>query len=555
MHINEHGALSIENVSRADGGVYHCTAENRAGREQRTATLTVTVENIQPKDENQDPEKVSRDRNTTNTPTEDPADIRSQNPVVKSATKAKLLGPVRELHGNTAWDHLELSWQPPFMDHGAPGAYKISYSTVQTIPTPAVSALSAEVEEKGMLEPDKKRPRGRNTQLLDHSSPGPTVFSITKQNGVLRTTDTRVTIWGLLPNQTYLISVLPYTAEGQEGVPLEKMLKTGMQHWEEKTLKQTVPLGRLPSATEVSFHTSQKTHPPSLTSPSSEIPNSSVGSVLLSKLASSSQTVSLKSHEFAFSTPFTVPFPTSQPTTSPEVIAPSSVENFTSEDTSPRDSIAGSRELEARPSLTVSHTDPYLPLTVRVTTAPSETTELSPSQAAKSSKTGKAELTEWPKENTSQSPMRTSDNDMARDPKQTSWVPVLEKHDIPIVVGVGISLTLIFITMGFYSLVQKNEAGEAETGRGLLRDSGASSRNSSKPETGRTYENRAFEDDNSVAVIEQSPYTSASRSSQPATNTITVMAELSPEGQQEDLETILEINTESEQSVLLQSVS
>ncbi|MBN3302466.1 NCAM2 protein, partial [Amia calva] len=194
MHINEHGALSIENVSRADGGVYHCTAENRAGREQRTATLTVT----------------------------------------------------------------ELSWQPPFMDHGAPGAYKISYSTVQTIPTPAVSALSAEVEEK----------------------------------------------------------------------------------------------------------------------------------------------------------------------------------------------------------------DPYLPLTVRVTTAPSETTELSPSQAAKSSKTGKAELTEWPKENTSQSPMRTSDNDMARDPKQTSWVPVLEKHDIPIVVGVGISLTLIFITMGFYSLVQKNEAGEAETGRG-----------------------------------------------------------------------------------------
>ncbi|MEQ2269182.1 hypothetical protein XENORESO_000885 [Xenotaenia resolanae] len=38
-----------------------------------------------------------------------------------------------------------------------------------------------------------------------------------------------------------------------------------------------------------------------------------------------------------------------------------------------------------------------------------------------------------------------------------SWLPVLEKHDIPIVVGVGISLAFIFITVTFYSMVQKNE--------------------------------------------------------------------------------------------------
>lgn len=42
-------------------------------------------------------------------------------------------------------------------------------------------------------------------------------------------------------------------------------------------------------------------------------------------------------------------------------------------------------------------------------------------------------------------------------PQSTSWLPVLEKHDIPIVVGVGVSLAFIFITMAFYSLVQKNE--------------------------------------------------------------------------------------------------
>lgn len=38
-----------------------------------------------------------------------------------------------------------------------------------------------------------------------------------------------------------------------------------------------------------------------------------------------------------------------------------------------------------------------------------------------------------------------------------SWLPVMEKHDIPIVVGVGVSLAFIFITVFFYSVVQKNQ--------------------------------------------------------------------------------------------------
>lgn len=44
-----------------------------------------------------------------------------------------------------------------------------------------------------------------------------------------------------------------------------------------------------------------------------------------------------------------------------------------------------------------------------------------------------------------------------------SWLPGLEKHDIPIVVGVGVSLAFIFITVSFYSLFQKN--GPAPTSR------------------------------------------------------------------------------------------
>lgn len=48
--------------------------------------------------------------------------------------------------------------------------------------------------------------------------------------------------------------------------------------------------------------------------------------------------------------------------------------------------------------------------------------------------------------------------------KLQSWLPVLEKHDIPIVLGVGVSLAFILITMAFYSLLQKNDPA-AKPGR------------------------------------------------------------------------------------------
>lgn len=49
--------------------------------------------------------------------------------------------------------------------------------------------------------------------------------------------------------------------------------------------------------------------------------------------------------------------------------------------------------------------------------------------------------------------------------KSQSWLPMLEKHDIPIVVGVGVSLAFIFITMAFYSLFRKNDPAAITKGR------------------------------------------------------------------------------------------
>ncbi|XP_034547391.1 uncharacterized protein LOC117818562 [Notolabrus celidotus] len=142
-----------------------------------------------------------------------------------------------------------------------------------------------------------------------------------------------------------------------------------------------------------------------------------------------------------------------------------------------------------------------------------------PNQSAKSE--NETRLTEWLKRNTSQSPMTSNDPRVTQ--QAPSWLPVLEKHDIPIVVGVGVSLAFIFITVTFYSVVQKNEP--APTSRAAQRNLGVPIRHTERRAAGRTYENRAFEDDDCVAVIEQSPNTSDTRAQPPGPSLVTVQME------------------------------
>ncbi|XP_074495166.1 uncharacterized protein LOC141769707 isoform X3 [Sebastes fasciatus] len=139
------------------------------------------------------------------------------------------------------------------------------------------------------------------------------------------------------------------------------------------------------------------------------------------------------------------------------------------------------------------------------------------------------ELTEWLKRNTSQSPMTSNDQRVTQ--QSPSWLPVLEKHDIPIVVGVGVSLAFIFITVTFYAVVQKNET--APTSRAAQRNLGVPIRHTGSRAAGRTYENRAFEDDDCVAVIEQSPNTSDTRARPPGPSLVTVQMEPTFEDQED----------------------
>ncbi|XP_078026694.1 uncharacterized protein LOC117252596 [Epinephelus lanceolatus] len=195
--------------------------------------------------------------------------------------------------------------------------------------------------------------------------------------------------------------------------------------------------------------------------------------------------------------------------------------------------------LEIKPSVSTiretndpSTLDPEITVVNRVNV--SDQVQLNTSQqddSVHSAKSGNdTELTEWLKRNTSQSPMTSNDPRVTQ--QSPSWLPVLEKHDIPIVVGVGVSLAFIFITVTFYSVVQKNEA--APTSRAAQRNLGVPVRHTERRAAGRTYENRAFEDDDCVAVIEQSPNTSDTRARPPGPSLVTVQMEPTFEDLQED---------------------
>ncbi|XP_034081216.1 uncharacterized protein LOC117552089 isoform X2 [Gymnodraco acuticeps] len=176
-----------------------------------------------------------------------------------------------------------------------------------------------------------------------------------------------------------------------------------------------------------------------------------------------------------------------------------------------------------------------------------------PVQSTKSG--NNSELTEWLKRNTSQSPMTSNDPRVTQ--QSPSWLPVLEKHDIPIVVGVGVSLAFIFITVTFYAVVQKNEAAPTvRAGQGSSDASNVSTPNSHSDHAqrnlgipirhtecraeGRSYENRAFEDDDCVTVIEQSPNTSDTRALPPGLSLVTVKMEPTFEDLQEDTQPALD---------------
>ncbi|XP_037115904.1 uncharacterized protein LOC119127835 [Syngnathus acus] len=157
------------------------------------------------------------------------------------------------------------------------------------------------------------------------------------------------------------------------------------------------------------------------------------------------------------------------------------------------------------------------------TPEPAEVRGLDDSVGRNGSRRDQAGAADEEQRNTSQSAVTGNDPPSRVTPQSPSWLPVLEKHDVPIVVGVGVSLAFIFVTVAFYSVVQKNEP--VPTGRAAQRNLGVPMRHAERHPAGQPYENRAFEDDECLVVMEHNANSSDTRARPPGLSLVTVQME------------------------------
>nr|XP_057927834.1 uncharacterized protein LOC131128735 isoform X2 [Doryrhamphus excisus] len=439
-HIDSDGALHLSDVQWSDAGEYFCTAENRAGRQQRSTVLTVTADHRLLDGGQQTRVVLSASNNTSN---------RSQLPLPADAKKTR-----RE-------DHTVANTQT-----------KASASEINTPPVvpPPVPHM-----QPPMLPP----PPYPNYQLLSTRKP------------LLHSRN---------PHQLQVGETLS-SSEGPDGHRMESFQ------------------GRLPT-----FTTQAHLHPPnSPVSPTDHPPL--IGTSLFPKF------------HLALS-----------PTQHPESQIPSQATSKESQDTLHTDFSSSSPPTESTPPVSTHPPDSSTPDPLEVFS------QLNASQPQQRHPVESSKAENEEPRNTSQLPMTSNHPHVTQ--QSPSWLPVLEKHDIPIVVGVGVSLAFIFITVGFYSVVQKNEP--APTSRAAQRNLGVPMRHAERRAAGRTYENRstpdhlncpslrsssmtmlvcvcvcmcvcdgcrAFEDDECVAVIEHNSNPSDTRARPPGLSLVTVQME------------------------------
>ncbi|XP_054629325.1 uncharacterized protein LOC129179722 isoform X2 [Dunckerocampus dactyliophorus] len=513
--IDNDGGLHISNVQWSDAGEYFCTAENRAGRHQRRTILTVTADDRLLDGGQQTRVVLSASNNTSNG-----SHLHRSTEAKKTQQEAYAAAKVCSSSDCTATENTRTK------------------ASVPEIKTPPVVPPSVPHMQPPMLPP----PPYPNFQLL--STRKPLLYS---------------------RNQHQLQAGEDLSAESSSNV-LDGHSTESLQG------RTRTPMD--PSQVDL--------HPPTSHVSQTELDQTSRPSLIETSLFP----------EFHLEI---------SPTQHPESQIPSQPATKASVDTPDADFNSSSPQTESTPSVSTHPPDSSTldPLEIFGGLNASQSQQRHPVESSK------AEDEE--QRNTSQSPMTSNhphrqrtrtagqqkDNHKAlsgvdeyRDAngvtqQSPSWLPVLEKHDIPIVVGVGVSLAFIFITVAFYSVVQKNEpAPTSRAGREsndkskranmsvprvilhslrsccsvpqsplgsnvspvklflfsltAQRNLGVPMRHAERRAAGRTYENRAFEDDECVAVIEHNSNPSDTRARPPGLSLVTVQMEPTCEDLQEE---------------------
>ncbi|KAG7481546.1 hypothetical protein MATL_G00068150 [Megalops atlanticus] len=462
MQIDYGGALYISSVKQSDMGEYHCTAENNAGRDQRTIILIVLAED-DPGGADAENKKevfgVTTSRTDQGMSDNLNNDARYLQDLKMTDLTSKMLGSCIQL-----FKHFP---EATLVEGVVPGVSTISDSTV--------SASVPQALEISMGK-DSNAPHRAQSLLPAMSSEFSLYPSLSPEwipSGLVAD----------LGNSAELALKRDRLAGTTKfSVPYPKQTIMPHSNWNEVTPGTYMEI----STTSLAHHSLSLV--PDSYSPPSNFQLSSTTPHFLSPeaLTLSTEAHSMSpDHKILPSQPQTLPF------------------DAHSQFNDPYSQIFNSNSQPHSPSL--SEADKVLA---------SSSKQQNWSQSIGPADHSNAELTERPKKNMSQLPMRTNNTTTRVKQQSSSWLPMLEKHDIPIVVGVGVSLAFIFITMAFYSLVQKNDP--APLGRAAQRNLGFHHGHSGHLETRRTYENRAFEDDNIGGIVEQSPDTPGMTALMPA---------------------------------------
>nr|XP_046203645.1 uncharacterized protein LOC124034458 isoform X2 [Oncorhynchus gorbuscha] len=565
-HVDDEGALHISSVQVSDAGDYHCTAENIVGRQQRRATLTISAEDAPADRERQHRQIVSAVSNNEVPKTEAEQRTPLSSNDLSLVQHSEMTHSRVSLQGGSTVRATQRDSSNDIPQVSTPDTLRLLSSLRQT----ALGLAGLYRGQTGLLVP----PDLHSLLPLDLASANPTQSPVTQiQHPVLQplppplfepldlltqpSVTHRVislTQIQIIPNQPTLTHNPPPVTQRQVLVPDSQSPLTqsisqslhnqpSVMHIQRQVTEQPIKplnhIGRftqslvsLPQLPDSSSHPSDPftQRPDSLTQPKEPLTQS-----LLIHSLHAPDSIAQTHH----------PVPQSNPS-DPHIQDPSTITLFSRSQTQTQPSKTQPQpsptqheptqtqctDLLTQPSGSNTHLpdlittpptpDPQGPSAPYASTPDplqqNTSQPANPAHPAKPTRPNDTEPTEWLKRNTSQSPMRTNEDPRVKPPPP--WLPVLEKHDIPIVVGVGVSMAFIFITMAFYSLVQKNEP--VPTIR-IPRNLGVPCRHAERLDTGRTYENRAFEDDDLVAVIEQSPNTSDTRARPPAPSPVTVM--------------------------------
>ncbi|XP_071259774.1 uncharacterized protein [Salvelinus alpinus] len=572
-HVDDEGALHISSVQVSDAGDYHCTAENIVGRQQRRATLTISAEDDPADRERQHRQIVSAVNNNEVTKTEAEQRTPLSSNDLSLVQHSEMTHSHVSLQGGSTVRATQRDSSNDITQVSTPDTLRLLSSLRQT----ALGLAGLFRGQTGLLVP----PDLHSLLPLDLASANPTQPPVTQiQHPVLQPpppplfepldllTQPSVTHRVISLSQIQIIHKQPTLTHNPPPVTQRQVLvphsqspltqsvsqslhnQPSVMHIQRQVTEQPIkPLNHIGSITQSLVSLPQPPDSPSHPSdPFTQRPDS-----LTQPKEPLTQSLLIQSLHAPDSITQTHRPGTQSNPSDPHIQDPSTITLFSlsQTQTQPSKTQPQPQPLPTQPEPTQtqrtdlltqpSGSNTHLPDLITIPPTPdpqgpsapyastpdhlqqNTSQPANPAHPAKTTRPNDTEPTEWLKRNTSQSPMRTNEDPRVKPPPP--WLPVLQKHDIPIVVGVGVSMAFIFITMAFYSLVQKNEP--VPTIRTLSstvpRNLGVPCRHAERLDTGRTYENRAFEDDDLVAVIEQSPNTSDTRARPPAPSPVTVM--------------------------------